>query len=104
MMDKFLLQEQVLKRLAESLLQAEQAVQAADETATHEESIAENKYDTLGLEAAYLATGHADAGAGGRCAPTKAKPGLGTALFSQIQAQGYRGARKAVRTKAVLKR
>ena len=56
-MDKFLLQQQVLKRLAEDLLQAEQAVRAAHETATHEESIAENKYDSLGLEAAYLVTG-----------------------------------------------
>ncbi len=58
-MDKFLLQQQVLARLAEDLLQAEQAVRAAHETATHEENIAENKYDTLGLEAAYLATGQA---------------------------------------------
>ena len=56
-MDKFLLQQQVVKRLAEDLLQAEQAVRAAHETATHEENIAENKYDTLGLEAAYLVTG-----------------------------------------------
>ncbi len=58
-MDKFLLQQQVLERLAEDLRQAEQAAQAAHETATHEENIAENKYDTLGLEAAYLATGQA---------------------------------------------
>jgi transcription elongation GreA/GreB family factor len=58
-MDKFLLRQQVLERLAEDLLQAEEAVQAAHETATHEENIAENKYDTLGLEAAYLATGQA---------------------------------------------
>jgi transcription elongation GreA/GreB family factor len=56
-MDKLLLQQQVVRRLAEDLLQAEQAVRAAHETATHEENIAENKYDTLGLEAAYLATG-----------------------------------------------
>ena len=56
-MDKVLLQQQVLNRLAEDLLQAEQAVRAAHETATHEENIAENKYDTLGLEASYLATG-----------------------------------------------
>ena len=56
-MDKFLLQQQVLERLAEDLLQAERSVRAAHETATHEENIAENKYDTLGLEAAYLATG-----------------------------------------------
>ncbi|MCG2592359.1 GreA/GreB family elongation factor [Ramlibacter sp. XY19] len=56
-MDKFFLQQQVVQRLAEDLLQAEQAVRAAHETATHEENIAENKYDTLGLEAAYLVTG-----------------------------------------------
>ncbi|WP_397534951.1 GreA/GreB family elongation factor [Roseateles sp.] len=58
-MDKLLLQQQVLERLAEDLLQAEQAARVAHETATHEENIAENKYDTLGLEAAYLATGQA---------------------------------------------
>lgn len=58
-MDKFLLQQHVLERLADDLLQAEQAVRAAHETATHEENIAENKYDTLGLEAAYLAAGQA---------------------------------------------
>ena len=58
-MDKFLLKQQVLDRLAEDLLQAEHAARVAHETATHEENIAENKYDTLGLEAAYLATGQA---------------------------------------------
>jgi len=58
-MDKFVLLQQVLERLAEDLLQAEQAVRVAHEAATHEENIAENKYDTLGLEAAYLATGQA---------------------------------------------
>ncbi|WPB58311.1 GreA/GreB family elongation factor [Xylophilus sp. GOD-11R] len=58
-MDKSSLHQQVLDRLAEDLLQAEEAVRAAHETATHEENIAENKYDTLGLEAAYLATGQA---------------------------------------------
>jgi transcription elongation GreA/GreB family factor len=58
-MDKLLLQQQVLHRLADDLLQVEQAARTAHETATHEENIAENKYDTLGLEAAYLATGQA---------------------------------------------
>jgi transcription elongation GreA/GreB family factor len=58
-MDKFLQQQQVLERLTDDLLQAEQAARAAHETATHEQNIAENKYDTLGLEAAYLATGQA---------------------------------------------
>lgn len=59
MMDKRLLQQQVLERLAQDLLQVEHAARVAHETATHEENIAENKYDTLGLEAAYLATGQA---------------------------------------------
>lgn len=58
-MDKTLLQQQVLDRLAGDLAQTEQAARVAHETATHEENIAENKYDTLGLEAAYLATGQA---------------------------------------------
>mgnify|MGYP001805989295 CR=1 FL=1 len=58
-MDKSVLQQLVLERLAEDLLQAEQAGRAAHESATHEENIAENKYDTLGLEAAYLAAGQA---------------------------------------------
>ncbi|MDP9045388.1 MAG: transcription elongation factor GreAB, partial [Pseudomonadota bacterium] len=39
-MDKSMLQQQVLERLAEDLLQAEQAARAAHETATHEESVA----------------------------------------------------------------
>lgn len=60
-MNKFLLllQQQMMERLAQNLLQAEQATRAAHETATHDENIAENKYDTLGLGAAYLATGQA---------------------------------------------
>lgn len=58
-MDKLVLRQQVLDQLADDLLQAEQAVRTAHEAATHEENIAENKYDTLGLEAAYLATGQA---------------------------------------------
>jgi transcription elongation GreA/GreB family factor len=58
-MNKFLLQQQVLERLAQDLFQAEEAARVAHETATHEESVAENKYDTLGLEAAYLATAQA---------------------------------------------
>jgi hypothetical protein len=58
-MDKFALRQQVLERLADDLTQAEQAVRVAHEAATHEDNIAENKYDTLGLEAAYLATGQA---------------------------------------------
>lgn len=61
MVDKFLLQQLVLQRLADDPRQFEQAVSAAHEAATHEENIAEHKYDTLGLEAAYLATGRCGA-------------------------------------------
>ena len=39
------------------LTNARIAAMQAHETATHEENKAENKYDTLGLEAAYLAEG-----------------------------------------------
>ncbi len=45
--------------LARNLDIAQRAAQTAYETATHEENVAENKYDTLGLEASYLATGQA---------------------------------------------
>lgn len=58
-MNKTELLQQVIARLEEDLLQAQQAALTAYETATHEENIAENKYDTLGLEASYLATGQA---------------------------------------------
>ena len=58
-MDKSSLPQQVLARLADDLLQTEHAARTAHEMATHEENIAENKYDTLGLEASYLATGQA---------------------------------------------
>lgn len=56
-MDKKRAYQLILARLAEDLSVAVRAAQTAHETATHEENIAENKYDTLGLEAAYLAAG-----------------------------------------------
>ncbi|MDV3444086.1 transcription elongation factor GreAB, partial [Pseudomonas otitidis] len=37
-------------RLADDLQLLQRAAQTAYETATHEENIAENKYDTLGLD------------------------------------------------------
>ncbi|SEQ16584.1 Transcription elongation factor, GreA/GreB, C-term [Azotobacter beijerinckii] len=49
----------ILARLEANLALARHAAQTAHEAATHEENIAENKYDTLGLEAAYLAAGQA---------------------------------------------
>lgn len=56
-MDKALLRQCVLKQLEADRDAAVQAAKVAHETATAEENIAENKYDTLGLEAAYLAAG-----------------------------------------------
>lgn len=58
-MDKNLLLQDVLAHLQADLEQATLAALSAHEAATHEENVAENKYDTLGLEAAYLASGQA---------------------------------------------
>lgn len=58
-MDKTPLLHAVLEQLQADLEQATQAALSAHEAATHAENVAENKYDTLGLEAAYLASGQA---------------------------------------------
>lgn len=58
-MDKQLLHQRVIDRLQDDLAHALRALHSAQEAATHEENVAENKYDTLGLEAAYLALGQA---------------------------------------------
>jgi len=58
-MDKTALLQQVLAQLQHLHDIAREAAQTAYETATDEQNIAENKYDTLGLEASYLATGQA---------------------------------------------
>src|SRR5436190_15119449 len=49
----------IIEALHESLAVLEKAARAAHAEATHESSKAENKYDTRGLEAAYLAGGQA---------------------------------------------
>jgi transcription elongation GreA/GreB family factor len=51
--------ERIIDALHESLAVLEKAARAAHAEATHESSKAENKYDTRGLEAAYLAGGQA---------------------------------------------
>ncbi|MDH1263038.1 GreA/GreB family elongation factor [Pseudomonas sp. GD03944] len=58
-MDKSQLHHLIIETLRADLANAERAALTAYETATHEENIAENKYDTLGLEASYLAAGQA---------------------------------------------
>lgn len=57
--DKKLIHEAITDALKNLVENAKSAMLLAYETATHEENIAENKYDTLGLEAAYLAQGQA---------------------------------------------
>ena len=58
-MNKQTVHQLIIDKLRVDLDIAERAAQTAYETATHEENIAENKYDTLGLEASYLAAGQA---------------------------------------------
>lgn len=58
-MNKASLHQQVISQLETLQATARGAAQTAYEAATDEANIAENKYDTLGLEASYLATGQA---------------------------------------------
>ena len=58
-MDKELLHQTILAELNTLRQDAINAAMQAYNTATHEENIADNKYDTLGLEASYLAQGQA---------------------------------------------
>jgi transcription elongation GreA/GreB family factor len=58
-MKKARLIKQIITSLTESLGVLEKAARASHEEATHESSRAESKYDTRGLEAAYLAGGQA---------------------------------------------
>ena len=56
-MDKRVLIEKIVAELRSELELLAKAAQAAHLEATHESSKAENKYDTRGLEASYLAAG-----------------------------------------------
>ncbi|WP_339671009.1 GreA/GreB family elongation factor [Dasania marina] len=47
----------IITALESDLAAAAKAAESARQTATHKESVAENKYDTFGLEASYLAHG-----------------------------------------------
>src|SRR5205809_7985703 len=58
-MHKVQLVQQVIAALNENLALLEKAARASHAEATHESSKAESKYDTRGLEAAYLAGGQA---------------------------------------------
>ena len=58
-MNKTQLVRKIVAALSENLEVLEKAARASHAEATHESSKAESKYDTRGLEAAYLAGGHA---------------------------------------------
>ena len=58
-MNKASLIKKIVASLRESFAVLEKAARASHAEATHESSKAENKYDTRGLEAAYLASGQA---------------------------------------------
>ena len=58
-MNKQLLHKKIVQVLEDACVVAIDAAKQAHDTATNKESIAENKYDTFGLEASYLAHGQA---------------------------------------------
>jgi len=58
-MNKQFLQSKIIQVLEEAQQAATKAALQAHATATNKESVAENKYDTFGLEASYLAHGQA---------------------------------------------
>lgn len=58
-MNKRNIQQLLLLALEKQLSNAQAGLEQAYDSATHKENIAENKYDTLGLEASYLAHGQA---------------------------------------------
>src|SRR5436305_1120723 len=58
-MNKTHLLKSIIARLTKSLEVLDKAARTSHAEATHESSKAENKYDTRGLEAAYLAGGQA---------------------------------------------
>lgn len=56
-MNKRVLIQKIIEQLRDELAVYHKAARAAHAEATHEQSKAENKYDTRGLEASYLARG-----------------------------------------------
>ena len=59
-MDKSLLLDAIVGKITSALDNSLAAAEEARATATNKENAAENKYDTLGLEAAYLAHGQSE--------------------------------------------
>ena len=59
-MTKTLLLETIIARLSADLVTLTEAARAAHAAATHEECLPDNRYDTTGLEASYIAQGQAN--------------------------------------------
>jgi len=59
-MDKDTLLEKIITSLTADLELLTEAAKTAHAAATHEECLPDNKYDTTGLEASYIAQGHAN--------------------------------------------
>ena len=57
--DKNMLLRSIIEKLENQLVSTVESARFAKEASTNEESKAENKYDTRGLEASYLASGQA---------------------------------------------
>lgn len=59
-MEKALILRRIIESLSEDLAVLLKAAKTAHEASVHEENIPDNKYDTLGLEASYIAQGQAN--------------------------------------------
>ncbi|MBC7963707.1 MAG: transcription elongation factor GreAB, partial [Steroidobacteraceae bacterium] len=59
-MNKAHLLQMIISRLAQDLALLLNAAKTAHEASTHEENIPDNKYETLALEASYVAQGQAN--------------------------------------------
>jgi transcription elongation GreA/GreB family factor len=59
-MQKELILQKIIKSLGDDLKILTEAAKTAHAAATHEECIPDNKYDTTGLEASYVAQGQAN--------------------------------------------
>ncbi len=59
-MNKTLLLQLIISQLTQDLAVLSQAAKTAHEASTHEENIPDNKYETLALEASYVAQGQAN--------------------------------------------
>jgi len=94
--NKALLVEKIIASLDAELALLAQSARSAHEEATHEQSRAENKYDTRGLEASYLARGQSRQAAEtlaareeyGAFKPRQFKPGEAIDLGAVVELEG----------------